>query len=311
GEPALRRLDPGRSVVVRPLRQPARRRRVARASESVRHALKGNLAAGARPGKPGQATAAGSRLDRLARLADDRLGGGFLADAPRPRLGVLGDGGPGVVVDGEDLLRLEELDRPDGVVGAHRVVVADGQDGQVHPLLADQPHVAEKARVGRVVDLLAALAGDQKAAGVAAVAAVWHGGAVEGHRHLPVAERVPDPAAVLLAVGLDALLRQPLADLVVADDGGPGAPGDGDGVADVVAVAVRDEDEVGLGLVCLQGGGGVAGEERVDQHLVPARFQQKGSVTEPGDAGGHRGSPAGSWVSNPWSRTTSTTGRAS
>src|SRR5262249_51192627 len=152
---------------------------------------------------------------------------------------------------------------------------------------------------------------DQEAAGVASVAAVGQGGAVEGQGQLHVAERVPEPAAVLLAVGLDALLRQPLADLVVADDGGPGPLRDGDGVADVVAVAVRNQDEVGLGLVGLQGGGGVAGEERVDQHLVPARFEQQRGVTEPGDTGGHGGLRWGPGVSNPWSRTTSTTGRAS
>ena len=84
--------------------------------------------------------------------------------------------------------RLEQLDRPQGIVGAHRVVVADGQQRQVDPFLADQPHVAEQAGVGGVVDLFAVLGVDEEAARVAAVAAVGQHRAVEGQRQLDPAE---------------------------------------------------------------------------------------------------------------------------
>ena len=194
-------------------------------------------------------------------------------------------------MDRQHLLRLEQLHGPERIVGAHRVVVADRQDGQVDPLLADQPHVAEQAGVGGVVDLLAVLEVEEEAARVAAVAAVGQHRAVEGERQLDAAEREVEAAAVLLAVDLgQPLLLRATGDLVVGDHRRAGALGDGDGVADVVAVAVRDEDEVGLHLVGRGRRRRVAGEEGVDQETMAVGLDQQAGMAQPLHSGRHRGS---------------------
>ena len=94
---------------------------------------------------------------------------------------------------------------------------------------------------------------------------------MEGRRQLDAAEAEAVAAAVLLAVDfLDALLAEPLADLVVGDHGCPGALGDRDGVAEVIAVAVRDQDEIGLHVGGLRRGGRVVRQERVDEEVGAA-----------------------------------------
>ena len=80
---------------------------------------------------------------------------------------------------------------------------------------------------------------------------------------------------------LDALGRQPLADLEDADDRCPRPRGDRDGIADVIAVAVRDEDEIGLDLVGLERVKGLSlrngsrskrcSPARIDQALWPSQ----------------------------------------
>ena len=90
---------------------------------------------------------------------------------------------------------------------------------------------------------------------------------------------------------LDPVGRQPLADFEDADDRGPGPRGDLDRVADMIAMAVRDEDEIGLDLVGLLRAQGVVVEERVQEQAVLAGPDRPGVMAQPGDFGGHEGSP--------------------
>ena len=65
-----------------------------------------------------------------------------------------------------------------------------------------------------------------------------------GDGKLEVAKGIGKAAADVLGVNLfDPLPPQPVADLEVTDDGRAGAPGDRQGIADVVAVSVGDDDE--------------------------------------------------------------------
>jgi len=66
-----------------------------------------------------------------------------------------------------------------------------------------------------------------------------------------VAEGMTMPAPDVLGVGLDALCRQPVANLEVADDQRTGAFGDAHRIADVVAMAVADQDELSGTLLAL------------------------------------------------------------
>ena len=173
----------------------------------------------------------------------------------------------------------------DGVVGAHGEIVADGQGRQFQPLFAEQGHVAEEAGVAGEVEA-AAFGRQQEARGVSAVRAVGQGRAVQGQGQLEPAEGVRVAAADVLGVRPDPVGLQPIADFEVGDDQGPGALGDGQGVAQVVAVPVGDQDEIGGGQGRRQRGGGVAFQEGVDEDLVGAGLQAEGGVSEPGHSHG-------------------------
>src|SRR5262249_12215168 len=117
---------------------------------------------------------------------------------------------------------------------------------------------------------------------MAAVTAVGKHRAVKSEGQLDLAEWEAMGSAVLLAMYLlESLLLKPLGNLEVADDGGPGAAGDGDGVADVVAVAVRDEDEVGGDLVGLDRRLGGVRHERIYEHALAVALQRQRGVSQP------------------------------
>lgn len=48
--------------------------------------------------------------------------------------------------------RFEKLRRPDCIRGAHRVVVADGQNSEVEPFFPNQLHVGEQSSISRKVE---------------------------------------------------------------------------------------------------------------------------------------------------------------
>ncbi len=65
---------------------------------------------------------------------------------------VLLDHGEGVVVDRNHGLWVHKLDRFECVVRTHGEVVADGEDGQVNAVPADQGHVPKETGVSSVVE---------------------------------------------------------------------------------------------------------------------------------------------------------------
>ncbi len=135
-------------------------------------------------------------LEPFSRLEHDGRRAGFTLDPGGPGAGILSDRREGVVMDGQNVAWLEQLDGTNGIVGTHRVVVADRQDRQIEPFLADQGHIAEKSGVRRVIQLDSIGAGDEEAAGVSPVAAIGKRRAVECQGQLDAnsaVERVEPP----------------------------------------------------------------------------------------------------------------------
>ncbi|VBB46099.1 hypothetical protein TRIP_B40026 [uncultured Desulfatiglans sp.] len=227
------------------------------------------------------------QFDGLAGFEHDRFGGRFPLDPLGPLVGVLADHVEGVEMDGDDPLRLEQLHRPEGVVGPHGEVVSDRQDGQIDAFLADQFHVVEKTGIAGMVNL-PALDGEEEAAGVAAVGAVRQNGAVVGDRQLDAPPWEVEPSADVHRVGVfDALGREPVLDLEIGDRRGMGAFRDRHGIAHMVAVAVRDQDEVRVQLVRCDGGCRVAGDERIDEQARVAGVYHEAGMSVPGHFDGH------------------------
>ena len=102
-------------------------------------------------------------------------------------------------------------------------------------------------------------------------------------------EADPDPVEVDRAaeVGVADVwppsLRDLAGELDDRDDRRAGALGDRDGVAEVVAVAVREEDRVGGDVVGAGGRLRVAGQERVDEHVLPSCSRAEGGVAQEAD----------------------------
>ena len=139
----------------------------------------------------------------------------------------------------------DQLDGFQGVVGTHREVVADWQDGQVDAILPDQLHVVEQAGVGGVVDR-AVCQLQQDPTGIAAVGAVGQHGAVVSDRQLDGSPIEDVLAADVLGVrGGHSLPGQPLDDLVIGNHQGPGSVGHADRVPDVVTVSVTENNHIG------------------------------------------------------------------
>ena len=166
---------------------------------------------------------------------------------------------------GDDRFGLEELDRPQSVMRAHSVVIADGQKRQAQPFVADKAHITEETGVASGVDFWPVWVSQQKAASQAAVRAIRQDRAMHGLGQLEIAKGVLVTAAGLLSMGLEAFFFfQPAGDLDVGDHGRPGSFGDGDGVADMVRMPVGNQDEIRLRIFSIQGGARVVVKEWVD-----------------------------------------------
>ncbi len=188
-------------------------------------------------------------------------------------------------MDRQHVPRFQQLDGAKGVVWAHRVVVADWQYRQVEPFFADERHITEKARVGRIINPGSVGERHNEAARVAAVGPIRKRRAVECQGQLDAdAAAECEAAPMLKAVNLlqpARVLLKPRADLEVGKDRRAGALGDRNRIANVVTMTVRDQDQVGLNLI----GGlrrlGIPRQKRVDQYLLAAAFQQEAGMTEP------------------------------
>ena len=149
------------------------------------------------------------------RLNFDRLAGdqGVAFDAGlglqigREFLGILGDGRPSVVVDGKHAFGFEKLCGLDGVGGAHRKPVADGEAGEVDVVkFAEELHVGEEGGVAGEVDgggFAGGITGERirefedPTAGVAAVSAIGEGRSMERDSVCGTAEGEIDATAVI------------------------------------------------------------------------------------------------------------------
>ena len=85
-----------------------------------------------------------------------------------------------------------------------------------------------------------------------------------------VAERVVEPAADVLAVGLDAFFAQPVGDLEVGNRHCARAFRNRFRIGNMIAVSVADQDKITLHRIGGRARRRVAGEERVNENLVAA-----------------------------------------
>src|SRR5450759_466557 len=181
------------------------------------------------------------------------------------QLWVDGDDGEGPVVHGDHGAWCKHLDRFYGVVDAHREIAANGEKCDVQRVqAADELHVEKQTRVTGMIDRpLCGL--DDKAAGISRVdqvAVLGHRGAVQSLRQ----EEFTEWEDVIAADVHGMHIRNPLACKVSdefrrADDSCPGAPSNGDGIAQVIRMAMGHEDVGWMDVVGTDGCRRVAREE--------------------------------------------------
>jgi hypothetical protein len=208
--------------------------------------------------------------------------------------GIAGEGGEGSEVDGEDGFRAQEFCGDGGAFGAHGVVVADGEHGNLRVMqVADELHVGEHAGIAGMVEDGSVVDGDDKAGGIASIddfVAVGDAGGVAGFSEGDGDVRVAMGAADVHADGAilgNAFGLEPVEELDHADDGRAVLFGDGDGVGDVVHVAVGEEEEVDLlGELETFGVFRVVFDKGIDEDRGSLRgLDEDGGVSEPGDSG--------------------------
>src|SRR4051794_25120311 len=194
-------------------------------------------------------------------------------------------------VRGDAALDADQLECDGCLARAHRVVIADREDGDVRLVdAADQLHVAEHAGVAREVEHGAVLGGDDDAARLSCVRAVRRRARVECIDEGELDAVDIDGAALVEADALgvvDALPAEPAGELDLCEDGRTVLLRDRDGVADVVAVPVRQRDHVRafrrlLAFRAFR----VPVQERIDVDALAARgVDPERRVPEPGECG--------------------------
>lgn len=189
---------------------------------------------------------------------------------------------------GNHSLWFDQLDRSQCVIGAHREVVADGQNRDVDTLFTDQLHVVEQAGVARVVNR-SIVRLQQDAARISAVRTVRQRGTVMSDRQLDGSKvMLVRSTNVLRMHVLDALLRQPLGNFEIRDDQATGPFGNLDRIANMVTMTVRDDQRVRCYRIGRRCGCRIAREERINNDRPAARLDRESSVSQPGDFGAHR-----------------------
>ena len=181
------------------------------------------------------------------------------------------------------------------VFGLHGEAIADRDHRDFRLMdLRNQRHIREDIGVAHVIDGGLACGLYDDAARIAeidrhAVGDVAGGmvGANERHRE---AALVRGATRVHRVEFLQALGREPHAEIIVGDDRSPRRGRNVERIAHMVAVAVSEHDVGhafdGCGLV--RDEGRIAGEERIDQDCLAGEVESKGGVAIPGDlhAGG-------------------------
>src|SRR6266511_1876825 len=188
---------------------------------------------------------------------------------------------PRVVMHWNNAFGFHELDGADGILDAHRVVVADGHQHQVDAA-GQQLHLEREGGVPGVVDRLAANRHDDPR-GIRRIPArlvAFNAATVKGGHELHGAERELVRAADMHGVTRTALIGAELRQLVRGHDRRPVFLREGDRITQVVAMAVGEQDCVEVGqLIGSDDGGGVAGEKWVDDDAFTVPLQHKTGVS--------------------------------
>jgi hypothetical protein len=172
------------------------------------------------------------------------------------------------------------------VVDAHREIAADGEKRDVQWVqAADELHVEEHARVtGMASCPLSGL--DDKAAGIPRVdevAILGHRGAMQGLGQEEFTEWEDVISTDVHGMHVRNTLACKVGDeFCRADDRCRGAPGDGDGITQVIGMAMRHEDVGWMDVVRTDGRRRVAREERVDEDVAGQRGDQESRMTKAG-----------------------------
>ena len=172
---------------------------------------------------------------------------------------------------------------------AHGEAVADRHDADFGAVqLVDQRHVGEDVGVAHVQQARLVLEMQHQAVGAAermrhAVLGDLRGG-MEGVDECRRETVERDGAAGVAHLELfdPLVMAEPHAEIIVADDGCAGFPGDRSGVADVVGMAVGEQDmgdvlDRVLAVIAFKGG--ISGEERIDEDRGFCGFQTERSMT--------------------------------
>jgi hypothetical protein len=95
---------------------------------------------------------------------------------------------------------------------------------------------------------------------------------MERKRQLEITEGVVEATTNVLAMGFDTLILKPEGDFEITDHTGLGAFGNLNRIADVITVTVRDQNEVCFYIFRCGCGGGVIGEEWIDENFFVINF---------------------------------------
>ncbi len=107
---------------------------------------------------------------------------------------------------------------------------------------------------------------------------------MQRERELDVTKWMLEAASQVLGVSRRRPLRlTPISDFKIRNDRRPRPFSNCNRVADMITMTVRDQNKIRRDFVGRDGGGGVAAEEGVNQHLMSAKFQTHCAVTIPSE----------------------------
>jgi len=219
------------------------------------------------------------------RVQQHTVGLGFCLAASLEVFGVNLDVRPGAKMARDDSLGLDELDSFESIVGAHREVVADGENGDIDVVVCQPFHVVGQGGITGKVDGFTVVEFEEKTSWISTVGAVGQTGTMMSDGHFAAAKgELVSATDVKRMQVLQALLTQPAYDLEVTDDLSASTFGDCHRIAYMIAVTMRDENKICRDLVGADFGKGIVGKEGVDQDFCAVTVDGNGGMTVIGDA---------------------------
>src|SRR5207245_548705 len=207
--------------------------------------------------------------------------GGSVPHAPPELLRIGLDQIPGVVMHWDNAFGFHELDSADGIFDSHREVVADRHQHEVDAP-GQQLHFERQPGVTGVIDRLAADRHDDtgRVGRVPAGLVAFHPAPVKRGDELHSSKRKLVRSTDVHPVTGGALIGAELRQLVRGDDGRLVFLREGDRIPEVITVAVRQEDAIEMGqLIGSDVGGGIAGEERIDNDAFTVPLEHETGVS--------------------------------